>query len=114
MSNDALFNLNNINANTNTIAATTSSQARPLPSGCSGITILFYNDGPSLAFVSWGGNQAIAALTPSLSSNVGTAGSTPIPVGQSIPFQITPNVDGYWAAISISTSNVYCTRGDGR
>lgn len=111
--NDNLLNLSNLNTNTNTIAATTSSQVRLMPTDVTGISVVFYNDGPGLAFVSWSANQTLVALTPSLSTNAGTAGSTPIPVGQSVPFQICPG-DGYWACISLSTSNVYCTRGDGR
>ena len=113
MSNDALLNLKSAFSNTNTIAATTSSQARTFPSGQFGQTVVFYNDGPGLAFVAFGGQQTLTALTPSLSTNAGTQGSTPVPVGQSIPFQMQTG-DGYWACISLSTSNVYCTRGDGR
>lgn len=112
--NDGLFNARNTNA----IAATTSSQARLLPSGggtetVGGPTVVFYNDGPSLAFVFLGPNSAVTAVAPTLSTNVGAAGHTPIPVGQSHPFQLGPG-DMYWAAVSISTSNIYCTRGDGR
>ena len=113
MSNDSLLNLKSAFSNTNTSAATSSSQARLIPSGQFGQTVVFYNDGPSLAFVAFGGQQTLTALVPSLSTNVGTQGSTPIPVGQSIPFQLQQG-DSYWAAISLSTSNVYCTRGDGR
>lgn len=115
--NDNLLNLQSEarSANTNTIAATTTSQTRELPNvggAGGGPTIVIYNDGPSVAFISWG-SAGVVAVAPTLSTNVGVLGSTPIPVGQSLPFQ--PNAgDNYWAAVSLITSNVYCTRGDGR
>ena len=104
--------------NTNAIAATTSSQARAIPSAGGtepggGPTLVFYNDGPSLAFVFVGANASITAVAPTLSTNVGTPGHMPLPVGQSIPISRT-QTDQYWAVVSLSTSNVYCTLGDGR
>jgi hypothetical protein len=104
--------------NTNAIAATSTSQTRPLPSGgatntVGGPTVVFYNDGPGLVFIVTSANSGVVAVAPTLSTFVGTVGHTPIPVGQSHPFQLGPN-DQYWAAVSISTSSVYCTRGDGR
>lgn len=114
MSNNNLFSPRNTNA----IAATTSSQSRLFPAGggtetTGGPTVVFYNDGPGLAFVFYGPNAGITALTPQLSTNVGTSGHMPIPVGQQIPYALGAT-DAYYAVISLSTSNVYCTRGDGR
>lgn len=104
--------------NTNAIAATTSSQSRPLPSGggtetVGGGTAVFYNDGPGLAFVFVGANSALVAIAPALSTFVGAAGHYPVPVGQSHPIQLV-GTDQFWAVVSLTTSNVYCTRGDGR
>ena len=98
--------------NTNAIAATTSSQSRGMPLQ-GGITAVFYNDGPGLAFVSVGEGPVVLAVAPTLSTNVGLPGSYPVPVGQSHPIQLA-GTDQYWAAVSLTTSNVYCTRGDGR
>ncbi len=114
MSNENLFTPKNTNA----IAATTSSTSRPLPTGgggetVGGPTVVFYNDGPGLAFIFVDASSAPVAVAPVLSTFVGGAGHTPIPVGQSHAFQLN-STDAYWAAVSISTSNVYCTRGDGR
>ncbi len=104
--------------NTNAIAGTSTSQSRPFPGAggtepIGGVTAVFYNDGPGLAFVFWGSNAGIVAVAPTLSTNAGLPGHIPIPVGQSHPFQLT-GTDAYWACVSLSTSNVYCTRGDGR
>lgn len=113
--NDNLFSP----GNTNAIAGTTSSLTRPLPGAgggevAGGPTVVFYNDGPGTAFVITGANAlGLLAVAPTLSTNAGLPGSTPLPVGQSIPFSLGPG-DAYWAVVSLSTSNVYCTRGDGR
>lgn len=114
MGNNNLFTPKNSNA----IAATTTSQARALPGAggtetVGGPTAVFYNDGPGLAFVFCDANNNVVAVAPTLSTNVGLPGHTQLPIGQSIPFQLR-NTDAYWAVVSLSTSNVYCTRGDGR
>ncbi len=94
---------------TNTIVATTTTQSRALPG--SGLTAVFYNDGGSLVFVRTGKSSVISDV-PSLSTNAGTVGATPIPIGQAIPLRIDPE-DTHWAVIGLGAANVYCTRGEG-
>lgn len=104
--------------NTNAIAATSSSQARLLPSMGAGETVggptaVFYNSSTNLAFVTVGASKDLTAVAPTLSTNVGVMGSFPLPPGLLIPIQLKPT-DEYWAVVSLTTSDVYCTRGDGR
>ena len=97
---------------TNTIAATATSQARALPAG--GESAAFYNDGPGLVFVITGVSTLTATL-PALSAATGAAGNaTPVPVGASIPIGIRPG-HTHWGAICLAsgTANVYCTPGKG-
>jgi hypothetical protein len=99
-----------ISANgTNAIVATTTSQSRALPG--TGITAVFYNDGPNLAFVNVG-DSTVSATAPALSTNAGAAGSMPIPVGQAVPVRIDP-ANTYWAVVGIGAANVYCSQGQG-
>lgn len=101
--------------NTNTIAATATSQTRALPTGDGLRTqVSFYNDGPGLAFIELG-NSAVVATLPALSGAIGAEGNaTPIPVGQVLAFSNNPQRTN-WAVIcpAAGTANVYCTAGEG-
>ena len=92
-------------SSTNTIVATTASLSRALPG--TGITAVFYNDGPNVVFVKTG-NSAVIATAPVLSTNAGAAGSMPVPVGQSMPIRLDPVLHTHWAVVGIGAANVYC------
>ena len=104
--------------NTNAIAATSTSQARLLPSAgagqdVGGPTAVFYNAGAGTAFICVGPDANLTAVAPTVSTNVGTGGHMPLPTGALIPIQLAPT-DKYWAVVSGTTASVYCTRGDVR
>lgn len=101
-------------ANTNAIAATSTSQSRALPTGSAGSSCAYYNNGAGVVFVVTGASDVVATL-PALSTNVGAQGNaTPIPVGASVNLTHASH-HTHWAAICIAaaTADVYCTPGIG-
>lgn len=100
-------------ASTNSIASTSTSQARDFAAG--GTNAVFYNDGPSVVFVVTGPVGALTATLPALSTNVGALGNaTPIPVGASINLDFKASHTQYAAICRAGeTASLYCTPGVG-
>jgi hypothetical protein len=109
-------------ASTNAIAATAVSSARMLPTLVAGEhmdSVVFYNDGPGVVFVTMGGDvsgvsNAVATL-PVLTGATGAQGNaTPIPVGSVINLR-RGSTETSWAAICLAagSANVYATPGEG-
>jgi hypothetical protein len=94
---------------TATITATTSASAATLATPGVGTNVMVYNAGPDLAFVSLG-PAGTTATTP---TTAGT-GSTPVAVGfYGLTLARDANVDLTASAISLGTSAVYFTVGNG-
>jgi len=101
-------------SNTNTIAATATSQARALPTDGVGDSCAFYNDGPGVVFIAFGSSTLTVTL-PALSAAAGAQGTgTPIPVGASVNLRHSAAAT-HWGAIcpAAGTANVYCSPGVG-